>query len=335
MKLGTIDNSGINTLDEYFRITARDALAIDWASAFITDAGIERVLYLLTAAARSGRVRVLTGIYQGFTEPAALQKLLTAGLTSKGRLEVRVSSDPHFHWKAYHILRKSTAHVVVGSSNLTQDGLSTSGELNLVLSMPRTSLALAELCEPFERHWQHKSFSISSDWLAKYKSWRSEDGVRVPTSKVPKRLFRSQETEERTPPAPTSFHRTYITGELSDETEDVLSEATDWQQKGYDYFTDGRTYSIGDRVVFFDFLESKIKLIQITDFTITPHKTADGTHFAAHKLINGIPVRKFSRQRWASLKTDALIHSKAKAQRSQKISPATFDAFVANLKARA
>lgn len=160
MKIGTIENNGHNTVENYLEIAAKNATALDWASAFITNAGLNSVHYLLTAATNKRKVRLLTGFYQGFTDPSAIKSLLKAQEKSNGRLEVRISNDPHFHWKSYFIFNGQTVQCVVGSSNLTNDGLNTSGEFNLAISLPRKSAEFRQVHRVFENHWQHQIATV-------------------------------------------------------------------------------------------------------------------------------------------------------------------------------
>jgi HKD family nuclease len=90
---------------------------IDIAVAFVTAAGLDSLEFLLKQAASKGSVRVITGLYQGFTEPKALWTLLRAQEETGGRLSVRVSRDDRFHWKAYMLVKRDSAKVVIGSSN--------------------------------------------------------------------------------------------------------------------------------------------------------------------------------------------------------------------------
>src|SRR5262245_2981475 len=101
IQIGAIENAGPNTLVAFLRNAGAGCTQIDIAVAFVTAAGLDSLLYLLQQAASKGAVRVLTGLYQGFTEPKALSTLLRAQEQTGGRLSVRVSRDGHFHWKAY------------------------------------------------------------------------------------------------------------------------------------------------------------------------------------------------------------------------------------------
>ena len=176
IKLGTIENAGPNTLVAFLRNAGAACDQIDIGVAFITAAGLDSLLYLLKKAASLGSVRVLTGLYQGFTEPRALRTLLMEQKRADGRFSVRVSTDQRFHWKAYFLVRRDTARVVIGSSNLTEYGLHETGELNVVLSLSTESNGFAELRRIYEQHWNNKSVGLTDEIVTTYEVWWKEAG---------------------------------------------------------------------------------------------------------------------------------------------------------------
>jgi len=66
------------------------AKSIDIAVAFITAAGLDSLLYLLQKTASRGQVRILAGLYQGFTDSKALRMLLREQHDSKGSFKVHI-----------------------------------------------------------------------------------------------------------------------------------------------------------------------------------------------------------------------------------------------------
>lgn len=332
MQVGTIENNAHNTLAAFLQATAKGASALDWASAFLTNAGLESVLYLLTAAAKKGKVRVLTGLYQGFTEPAALRTLLKAQSESRGRLEVRISKEEHFHWKAYFVFGKRTDYVVLGSSNLTGDGLSASGEFNLTLSMPKRASELKLIHSVFDKHWNHQTVPLSKAIVDEYSRWHMKAGGKAPVRRVP--LASILGKKQLVPPEPVqvNFYRWSIDGHCSTATDDLLAKTTNWDAKGYEWFSDAKRYVTGDRVILFDFTENRIKVVTIIDTTRSPVPTPDGVYFAAYKLTQGIPIRKWTEKRRRSLKTADLVSSKADALSQEKLKEETFQAFIDNLR---
>lgn len=331
MKIGTIENNAQNTLAGFLQATAGDASALDWASAFVTNSGLNSVLYLLTAAAKKGKVRVLSGLYQGFTEPSALQTLLKAQTTSKGHFEVRISKDPHFHWKAYFVFGRQSVRVVVGSSNLTSDGLVVSGEFNVTLTMPKGTAELKRVHTLFEKHWHHQAVPLSKAIVDAYTKWHKKAGGRIANRNVPLKAILSKQQPKVIKPSEVNYYRCSIQGHYDDTTDDLLARTTNWDKRGYDSFNNAKPYLIGDRVVLFDFTEGRIKVVTIADTTRTPVRTPDGVHFAAHKLARGISVRKWTQARRESLKAAGLITGGVDATKQKKLKQWQFQAFLKNL----
>jgi hypothetical protein len=86
---------------------------------------------------------------------------------------VRISRDPHFHWKSYTAVRKTQTTIIVGSSNLTADGLQNSGELNLTVQVATTSGQFRDINRVFDDEWS-RSVPIESTSISEYKRQRSQ-----------------------------------------------------------------------------------------------------------------------------------------------------------------
>jgi HKD family nuclease len=223
-RIGTVTNTGLNTLARFLDAQGKGCERIDIAVAFVTAAGLDQVLHLLKRVAAKGEVRILTGFYQGFTEPKALRTLLREQRNTAGRLSVKVSNDPHFHWKAYLLVKKATARVVVGSSNLTADGLNQTGELNLALSVGTSSKAFRDVSRVFNDHWTGKSAPLTASVVGKYETWREAAGGSPRHRKVPiKKLISGAAKAEKPQPTEVRYWRVGLTGYFSDETEAILT----------------------------------------------------------------------------------------------------------------
>lgn len=230
---------------------------------------------------------------------------------------------------------KTTANVVIGSSNLTDDGLRQTGEFNAVLSMRKASKPFRDLHEVFEKHWQSKSKSLSEDALVKYEEWHKSNKVAFQSSKVPlaEILAFSRRKSNADPVREPLFWRTCIDGDLSEEAQAMLKETTNWDRRGYAYFSTWREgFRIGDRVVLFDRGNKNVTVVEFKDTAITPGRTPDGTHFAAYRPLRGIGLRKLIPKRWRSLKAAGLIRLNSDVDRTRRLSVTKFEAFVSNLK---
>ncbi len=130
---------------------------IDVLMAFIRRSGINPLIASLRRHRDNGKkLRILTTIYTGSTEQAALQQLTDLGA------EVRISYDvstTRLHAKAWIFHRRSgfsTAYV--GSSNLTHSAQVTGLEWNVRASAARNPDILAKFEAVFESYWQSADF---------------------------------------------------------------------------------------------------------------------------------------------------------------------------------
>ncbi len=130
---------------------------IDVLMAFIRRSGINPLIASLRRHCERGKpLRILTTIYTGSTEKAALQQLTDLGA------EVRISYDvstTRLHAKAWIFHRRSgfsTAYV--GSSNLTHSAQVTGLEWNVRASAARNPDILAKFQAVFESYWQSADF---------------------------------------------------------------------------------------------------------------------------------------------------------------------------------
>ncbi len=158
------------------------ALRVDIAVAFVFSAALHSGVLsrLRDVLARDGsRVRLLTGDYQGVTEPTALRSLLTLKEQAdesgdlRGSVELRVFQTERagcsFHPKAYLLYADAQGHTLasyVGSSNLSRTALFDGVEWNLRLAAQDTS----ELTrQGFEELFTHDATcELSHAWVDAY-----------------------------------------------------------------------------------------------------------------------------------------------------------------------
>jgi len=102
----------------------------DISVAFITQSGVACLIETLSRLEVKGvKGRFLTGQYLNFTQPHALERLINFS-----NLEVRMDIQNSFHSKGYLFHQKDgSKNLYIGSSNLTQNALTTNIELNLGL----------------------------------------------------------------------------------------------------------------------------------------------------------------------------------------------------------
>ena len=168
---------------------------IDVLMAFIRRSGIHPLITPLRRHCESGkRLRVLTTIYTGSTEQAAVQKLTELGG------DVRISYDvsaTRLHAKAWIFHRRSgfsTAYI--GSSNLTHSAQMTGLEWNVRASAARNPDILTKFEAIFESYWQSGDFFPFDPQQFEFESRRSgrfEPGPAVILSPIELRLEPFQE----------------------------------------------------------------------------------------------------------------------------------------------
>ncbi len=280
--------------------------------AFITEDGARRVLNGLRRISRRGEVRLLTGLYQGFTSPEALRLLLQAQKQSGGKLSVRLSKHPGFHRKVYLIDKRNTSILVVGSSNLTGDGLTSTGETNLYATLPNTSMALARARKQLHSEWVTDTIPLTDSNVSAYAEARGKFKGHSPVSK--KFLLQILGRETSPPPKnPTVYRWTNISGYVNEKTTRAVEENTDWAE--FDWYADGdaRLYSVGDRLFILDASNksnTRLKYARIIDIVETPTRTPDGQWFVAYKVIRNLD-KKLNDRIWGELRKIGITKTNA------------------------
>lgn len=279
-----VSNRGPVSLAETLRVLWRDAKSVDIASAFVSGKGLDSLSPALSAA-RSAHVRLLVGLYQCFTTPSVLARLLCLQGRSNGRIRVHVSRDRHFHAKVSISHNRRVDKVVIGSSNLTEGGLTGTGEVNAVLALPADSVDAKRASRAFEAEWEN-SVELSRDRVTRYRRFFAKLDVRRHTPSVPTWVLGRQADDEE-PVAQRRqsrrYWRSFISGTLKDETVRLLREVTDWDKKGYGYFSDSNPpFERGDRILLFDFENGWLREVEYMDKVRSPVRTPDGREFVAY-----------------------------------------------------
>lgn len=324
MKLDIIENNGPDNLRDMLRAECRRATDVAVGVAFVTQSGLNGILQSLRQVAVSGRVRLLTGLYQKVTEPKALKTLFRVQEETRGRFSVRLSTEPQFHRKIYILRRRTNTAIIVGSSNLTREGLRSGGELNLVVRFPKGSLDGKKLARAFEDDWEHRAVPLRAEQIVEYEKARPEppkwDSYRK--GQLAQILgaapSHQQAADDNTP---TDTWRDCLTGRVKRKTERIISDSTNWDEKDYWWFSTGgpHPYKIGDRIFLFDFTDKRVRVVQVRDIAHTTVPTPDGRHFVAYEAVPRL-TRRFSKQLWIALAGENI--DREKAQNRRKLSTA-------------
>ena len=119
--------------------------------AFVTTSGVAVIINTLKNLEERGvRGKILVSQYLNFTQPEALRRLLQFK-----NIELRISTNGNTHTKGYIFKNKEHYNLIVGSSNLTDQALSTNKEWNIKISALNESsivdIVLGEFQGDFEK----------------------------------------------------------------------------------------------------------------------------------------------------------------------------------------
>lgn len=147
------------------------------AVAFVLPSGIDLLEeHLRDLCARRGRLELLTGDYQGFTDPDALDRLLDLKEQYPGLVDLRiyVCTDRSFHPKTYIFEGAPEGGVgFVGSSNLTRTALDQGIEWNYRIVPSRDASGFHEVVQSFEDLFRSgPTVPLERAWLEDYRDRR-------------------------------------------------------------------------------------------------------------------------------------------------------------------
>jgi HKD family nuclease len=304
------------------------ARAIDIATAFVTSRGLDEVLPALRKASYHAPVRIIAGVKECFTEPAALRRLLTHCRERGETFRVKVSRDPRFHWKAYYVARGNKALTIIGSSNLTADGLGAAGELNVALSLAAESEAYLALHRPFDKEW-NRAMPLSGEWINQYEVHRQQYPPPHHTPIGPLRRLlgsKAQRSRRKRERHEVRFGILYCEGYFAKATSKIIEQTTHWDEKHWLPIAAMAAIEPAQRMVLFDFVDRLAYLTEVMD-TETTQRTPDGKHFAALVQIKGTRRRRMTRSFWAALKAAGLIRTQTDVKVNKFVSPAGWERF--------
>lgn len=132
--------------------------------AFITNSGVTSLMNSLDELQKKGTVRgkILTSQYQNFTEPTALKRLLAFP-----NIELKIATEENLHAKGYIFKRKDDYSFIIGSSNLTQQALSSNKEWNIKLGSLEHGLVMQNILKEFEQSFEQATW-VDEAWIDEY-----------------------------------------------------------------------------------------------------------------------------------------------------------------------
>jgi HKD family nuclease len=136
--------------------------------AFVTNGGVATLIQTLKELEEIGvKGRILVSKYQNFTQPIALQRILSLQNIDL-RIAIQDSQNAEFHAKGY--LFKKTNHwkFIVGSSNLTHNALSINKEWNLSISAKEEGILTKNILQEFDKEFENATL-VTEEFLKLYK----------------------------------------------------------------------------------------------------------------------------------------------------------------------
>lgn len=132
--------------------------------AFITNSGVTSLINSLDELQNKGNVRgkIVTSQYLYFTEPTALKRLLAFP-----NIELKIATEDNLHAKGYIFKRKDDYSFIIGSSNLTQQALSSNKEWNIKLSSLEDGLVMQNILKEFEQSFEQATW-VDEAWIDEY-----------------------------------------------------------------------------------------------------------------------------------------------------------------------
>lgn len=325
MKLEVIENRGPDNLRDTLTDLLKRSTDVSISVAFATASGVNAILGPLQGAAGRGKVRMVVGLYQCVTEPQALRTLLRVQRSTKGNLSVHLSREPGFHRKVYLLTTRGILNAITGSSNLTKEGLCSGGELNTLFSMPTKVPAARRITHVFEDEWSaRRSVPLTQARIQAYARQRGTQKASRVLSKQDLHVILGASPRHESAdalPTPVQFWRTAIQFTVKDSTAEWVSQETNWERRGWEWFTmhEPPRYGLKDRIAVFDLPDNSAYLVEVADTARMSVPCPDGRHFVAYRAIRN-SRRRLTEKLWRVLRKMGM--TKKSAQQSKKLSEA-------------
>ena len=192
--------NSVTGLVDIIKRELEDADALYIASAFYSRSMLNLLLDpFLKFIQRGGELKLLTSIMGNFNNPADLKHLSTQltdikvkvfyPLNEFGKADFN-QAPPPFHVKSFLFTKATGQHaLIVGSSNLTESGLSrnhewnyfSNSEPNLVLKDKLSAFQYA--LQEYNQYWQQASIPVDDDFIAAYlPRWQKAHELRTKVS---------------------------------------------------------------------------------------------------------------------------------------------------------
>ena len=150
--------------------------------AFVTNSGVTVLLNTLKELEEKGiKGTIIASQYQNFSEPRALEKLLTFNNLD---LKIVTQDQSRMHTKGYVFRTGEEYTIIVGSSNLTQFALCENKEWNLKVTSTSAGQIVKNTLEEFN-YLYDQAVSVNQEWIDEYRRiYDQERNIRRRTEKA-------------------------------------------------------------------------------------------------------------------------------------------------------
>jgi HKD family nuclease len=288
-----------------------ELLSADMASAYLSHKGWKVLYPALEKAilARGRKIRLLVSTKDSFTDPEALEAAQRLSKTSGKHktkdkhkandklFQVRLSRNPRFHAKAYLFEFPQRTTVIIGSANLTSQGLRTDGELSLRIDVPSGDPSVQGLRAWFTQEFENGRV-VDPILLNAYRRARPKNAGKAPRTSAARQSFlkalravnpESDDSDDTSPEEKRVVWQASIHYAISDRSEHRLERDADWYRGSEPEFichaSRPRAFEDvkeNDKVLVFDFTDGKrngwarpATVIETNDYP----RTDDGRYF--------------------------------------------------------
>ena len=167
-----LNKQNASTVSHVIKNELKDCEEFYFSVAFITKEGLLNLQTVLAELYEEYGVKgkIITADYLNFNKPEMFEHLLLIP-----NIEAKRSSDKNFHPKGYIFKKKNhTYSAIVGSANLTDEGLVKNTEWNLKLNFDKNSKLFKQIITEFNDQWE-RGFEINQDWIETYRKVFEEE----------------------------------------------------------------------------------------------------------------------------------------------------------------
>jgi HKD family nuclease len=329
MNIDVVDNEAQSSMIAALRKELATATMARLATASLTRNGIKFIEEALNGNRKTLRVRLLIGLYNGQTEPAALRRLLRLVNSFGEHLEVKIAENPRFHWKAYIFTGRKGVTAFIGSSNLTADGLDAEGEINLRIAAISGSSVSRHIIETFDRVWGKRAVPLNAKIVERFVpvSRQSHDVMRQIDPVIKQILRPPKRTFRKDTPIPEPRIMTYFDEFPSRTTTRIVMDKTAWQRKGWSWIVFPRR-SERDRMrnagaFYLAELHKRGGLLSVNELRDDDDfRTEDGRFFIAYQRRKGSILRNLSPSVLSLLKEKGVVKRVSDLRRERRVSKA-------------